>query len=91
MVIRYFLFGLFTGIGVFLVIFFLLYPQYSDYLAKAETGAWLTFIKSIQDDVEKKADDSSFLNTVVSINNEKFQTVGIDMLYSAASNLDYMR
>jgi hypothetical protein len=75
-----FLLGAVAGIILFSAVFFLLYPQYSDYRAKAEVTAWLEMVKNVQDDIGKKIVSASPLGEVNDgFDKTKFQAVGVDL------------
>jgi Tfp pilus assembly major pilin PilA len=77
---RYFLLGVLVGIVLFFSMFFLIYPQYSDYRARSEVVAWLALIQNVKDDIEGKAiSNASFLGVNNWIDKDKFQMPGIDL------------
>jgi hypothetical protein len=77
---RYFLLGVVVGIVLFFFMFFLIYPQYSDYRARTEVVAWLALIQDVKDDIEEKAiSNTSFLGINNWINKDKFQVPGIEL------------
>jgi hypothetical protein len=77
---RYFLLGVIAGIVLFFSMFFLIYPQYSDYRARSETVVWLNLIQDVKDDIEKKAiSNGSFLGVNNEIDKDKFQAPGVEL------------
>jgi hypothetical protein len=89
---RYFLLGTIVGIMLFFVIFFLVYPQYSDYRARAEVIAWLEIVKDVQNNIEKKVVNPPFFGEV---NDEfdkgKFQIAGVDLFEITETGIIILR